>query len=676
MIRNVSEPVDKEIYGDYKWLVNALYIASLAGSAYSGMTEWNGFKSDELSKVFPILYPVIGIALIESMRIIAPALFLTMSRMIKKSDTRKKKYDARRIPVLIVLTGLVVALTALSIGKSEDGIEYKAEEDYQFDDNYVVDSSKYKMLIASCNSTYYSDSLSAATKAKSNFGEELKRQKNKKKVANTRISQVKHLKAQWAVNTVAQMSNIAQVALGNIKSLNQEINIAIQDSLNVSKSKFNACIANANDTLRYYTNKAEIKHNKAKIKNDQDKDKKVNRNYFLMCLGVIFILIHAVARQWLYHVSGVVVTYKFNATDKGVSFWDKANAILKVHLQNLGNFILGVLSFGYELSVNNDELDIKERNRERKSGAKWWQFIKRKREKLQQEQELKRTEEREAYQIRQAEIEAEKFRIIQEAELRKQQAEAERLKQQAEIEKAKAETIRIKQQAEQAELERKQAIRLAEIAANKKRDELKAQQEHEINLAKAKASIALQQEKERLQQEAEKLRLQQEKLQQEKLQQEQERQLQQEQERLQQAEKARKNKERLAHEATLLAQRAEAERIKKQQQEQQLKQDMEKLKAQNDTINEAQLSVNQQDINKLFEACFDNGVLVDSRKFKGNIKNYYTRWHDATEKLKSVRTEKRKQQILRGLNNNKIKYQLSVEKAKAYNITIKNGMIG
>lgn len=668
MIRNVSEPKDKEIYGDYKWLVNALYVASLAGSAYSGMTEWNGFKSDELAKVFPILYPVIGIALIESMRIIAPALFLTVSRMFKK-------YDARRLPILLVLVGLVGCLTYLSIVKSDDGITHKANQDYEFADSYTVDSSKYKMLMATCNSEYYSDSLSAATKAKANFGEELEKQKKKKNAANTRISQVKHLKAEWAVNTVAQMSNIAQVALGNINSLNDDINTAISDSLNVSKSKFNTCIARANDTLLYYTNKAETEYNTAKGQNEADKNKKIDRNYFLMCLGVIFILIHAIVRQWLYHVSGVTVTYKFNATDKGVSFWDKANAIFKVHLQNLGNFILGVLSFGYELSVNNDELDIKERNRSTKSGAKWWQFIRRKREKLQQEQELKRTQEREEFELRQAEIEAQKARIIQETELRKQQAETERLKQEAEIEKAKAETMRIREEAERAKLDRQQTIELARIEAKKKQDELKAQQQHEIELAKAKAAKELQQEKQRLQQEAEKIRLQQEKLQQERLQQEQERRMQQEKERLQQAEAARKEKERIAKEASLLAQRAEEERIKKQQQEQRIKQDLETLKAQNDTINEAQLSVNQQDIEKLFQACFENGILVDKRKFTGNIKNYYTRWHDATEKLKSATTEKRKQQIQKGLNNNKIKYQLSVAKAKAYNITIKDGVM-
>lgn len=654
MIRSKSNPTDETIYGDYKWLISILYVCSLGGSIYSGMTEWNGFKSDELAKTFPILYPAIGLLLIESMRVIAPALFLTVSRLLKK-------FEWKRIPILLILAGLVFGLTFLSIVKSEDGINYKADKAYEFTKDYQVDSSQYKLLTATCNSSYYSDSLSAATKAKSEFGSDLKEHQKAKKAANTRISEIKHIKDTWAVRTVSKMTNIAQTAIGNIDELKVSMQSAIQDSLNIAKSEYKYCLANANDTLLYYSNKARTEYEQEKKDNEGDKNQKVERNYFLMCLGVLFILLHAIGEQWLFHVSGVEVAYKFNATDKGIGFNQKAMAILKVHSQNLGNWFLGILSLGYELSVSNDELVINERKKTTKSGTKWWQLIKKKQYRKRLERELKATKEQQEYEMKKAALEAEKARLEQEGELKRQQIEANKL---AEIAAVKAEVEKAKQEVE-----------LAKLEARKAADKAKADNEYKLKLEAEKAKQERLKQEVILKQERERMQMKQEMLKQEMLKQERMKALQQEQERLKQQQEERLEQEKIAREAAILAEKAKSEQIKREEQQAQINKDIATAKVKNKTRKSTQQPVPQEDIDNLFDDCFQNGVLVNKRKLAGNIKNYYKRWKSATEKLTEPLSVKRRGQVETGLNNNKAKYELAVAKAKAYNIDIKEGEI-
>jgi len=386
---------------------------------------------------------------------------------------------------------------------------------------------------------------------------------------------------------------------------------------------------------------------------------------------VIFIILHAMVQQWLYHVSGVEVIYNFNATDRGIGFKEKASAILKVHIQNLGNAFLNVLSLGHELSVNNDELVIKERTKSANSGSKWWQVLKRNRDKKRLENEAEQAQKNEELEMRKAEIEAERLQRQYEIKMKLAAIESENLRKMAEIEAEKSQielaNIAAKSKVKEAEILSQNKIELQKIEAENERKKLVAEGEDAIARNKAEAELQQQKEQqERQQQEmertlkhdAEKIKLQQQEIEtgRQKLALEQQ--------------EVEKQKALLAQ-AEQLAAETQQKAAETQQVKAALETAMQTIKSKTATGKNLQDVEVQQVVNDMFEKHIENGLLKINKNFNTAVKNYYKRWKEAEERLKEDLSDARRQQIKIGCEDNRNKFLYAVDKAANLNVEIK-----
>lgn len=640
MLRQKSEPTRPEVYARFAPLLSAMWFLSIAGSAFSGLTEWRGFASDKMAETYPFLYPLLGVFLIEiSWRYLLPALAETAFDM-------KRNFEKWMISTTILLLVVAILVGIVSINKSKEGIKHKAEEEFAFQDNYSVDSTKYLLLCEGCINEYKSDSSAAMLDAKKLYQADIDKAQREKTKAKNRIAEIAHVTAQWGINTVTQKTAIINAKKAEVEDLKTKIKEVASDSLVKATSTYSDCMKRATDTLLYYTNITEAERNGDKSRNEQEKRSTINTNNLLMYGGVFFVALFSFFRAYVFDISGIKVTYKLSAADNTSGFWNKLGVIVKAHTHNFGEAIIG--SLGVEIDVIDEEVKVRKKdNIEAEEDVLD--------EELRQEKEKVETQKRMLEKRKAAEAE---IQALKEQHLKmKQELEAERLALAQQREKAK---IEYEQNMKQLKLKAAQDLERAK--QEKLKQEIAMQQE-----------IALQQEK--LKQEKEKMQQEQEKLQQEKLKQERERALQQEKEKLKQAEQERLKQKKTAKEAAILAEKAKQEKIKREKQEAQIKQDIATAKAKNKTGNNSQQSVSEADIEALFESCFNNGVLVNKRKLVGNIRNFYKRWQDATRKIKEPLSDKRRQQIATGLSNNKLKYELSVETGKEYGLTIKDGEI-
>tara|TARA_R110000851_G_scaffold332918_1_gene510428 strand:+ start:486 stop:2348 length:1863 start_codon:yes stop_codon:yes gene_type:complete len=607
MIKTISQPTQKNIYGDYSGLEKALFFISILGSMFSAFTEFYGFKSDGMAEMFPILYPTLGILLIESSRLIIPLLFLTIFRLIRNFSEWKK-----RLPALVLLLIVSVILIFLSIRKSEDGINNRTIEKNEFKDSINVDDSKYNLLVESCNNAYQAEINSIENEVKSEYKKDLKKEQKKATLANERISQIGHIKAKWAVNTVAKKSNILFATNNIISKMQEDIKENIRTKRDVALSNLNRCKKGATDTLLLYANIAEHSFNKAKTENDASVERKILVNNGIMYVGIFFIILYSFVKEWLNHVSEREISYEFDETDNDFGFFQKLRTIGKSRLQNVGDSILTSLS---------------------QTGT-------------QKQQEIERKK-----------MEAEKETLHQNNQMTQQKAEFETLKAAIELQRVQneAEAQRIKDESERAK-----------IQASSERAKLRASTLSEEKRLKEVASENLRIEKERIQKsendrllQREKERLAAEQQENDRLEQQEERRMQQIATRKAIADKAEK----------IAANKLENDRLEQQEKE--------RLQQANATIKNKNATGSKEDsveattiVDGMFNNHIENGKLSINKFFNTAVKNYYKRWIAATGKLNGDLSEGRREQVLRGQEDNKEKFLYAVDKAEELGVSI------
>lgn len=631
MIKTVSKPTDKTMFGDYNNFVEwVLFGISVVGSAYSAYTEYFGFLADSLAQLYPIGYPLLGIAFIESSRWIIPLFFLTIFRIIKNPADW-----AKRILPLLILGFLSFAMTWVSNEKSKAGNEYKVEMDNQAPTIQSVDSSEYLLLCEVCYDKWHSDSLSAGVKVAKKLGKGIEKANEQKFEANQRISQIKHNKEGWAVNTVSLMENKREVALGEISSIKEDIKNATLDSIKIAKAEYLACLKQAKTTLLFEKSEIESDYKKSVKKTDKEIEKQILVNNWIIYIGIGSIWVYAFFSSWLQHVSGKEVTYNLDETDGKIGFTQKFSILLKATIMNWSDNFLNFFWKDMSVSLKDGEIKI-----------------------------TKESDAQKRIEAEQKRIEAEQKRLADEAALAQQKAELAALKQAAELQAAQleAETQKVKD-----------AARIAAIEAEAERERLEAATLAEQKRLKEIAAENLRIEKENLRkQETERLQKQET----ERLKREQ-----QEIERLQKQETERKQeietKKALAEKAALLA----AQKLENDELEQQ---ETIKLQQAKETINKKSATGKNletleatQFVDDLFEKFTINGVLDLHKDLKGAINNYKTRWEAAEKRLKEDLSEGRRLQALKTRDNNKEKFEYAVEKAAdmGVKITYKNGIL-
>jgi hypothetical protein len=606
MIKTISQAKAKEIYGDYAGLVNALLFISLLGSSFSGFTEWYGFTSDAMAEMFPILYPTMGVLLIESSRLIIPLLFLTIFRLIRNPSEWKK-----RLPALILLLIVSVILIFLSIKKSEDGINNRTVAKHEFKDSIRVDDSKYNLIIEGCNNAYQAEINAIESEVESEYEKDLRKEKEAARQAKQRISEIKHVNATWATSTVAAKSNVLSAANSALSQIQKDIANDIRTKKDVALSNLNKCKKEANDTLLLYSNKAEHSFNKAKSENEAVIDRKIMVNNWIMYVGIFFIILYSFVKEWLNHVSERDITYEFDETDNDYGFFQKLATIGKSRLQNVGDSIL---------------ISLSKSDSQKKSEA-----------------EQKR-------------IAAEQKRIAEAATLAQQKAELAALKQKAELQKAQLEA------ATQKVLD---DAKTAAIEAERKREQIAATTLAEQKRLKELAAIELENEKARLKNEATQREQQQEVDRLKRLQQEVAEREQQEVARKQEI----ATRKALAEKAErLAAEKAENDR-NEQQEIQRLATANATLNRKTATGKNAVNVEATTFVDDLFTKYTSNGTLELHKDLKTAITNYRKRWESATESLKDATlSEGRRNQKQKSADDNQTKYEYAIEKAADMNV--------
>jgi hypothetical protein len=454
MIKIFSNPKNTEVYGDYNGLVNVLLAISIIGSCISGFTEWYGFKSDAMAEHFPVLYPVFGVALIESSRFIIPLLFLTLSRIIKQPE----QWKSRVLPLFILLV-VSIALTYISKEKSKDGITYRVEKEYEFTEEMKIDSTKYHLLTQNCEYAYKAEQKAIDTDVKNEYGKEIEEHKQKARRANQRVSELAHSDAKWAVATVAKMVNISKGSTKVLTSLEKEIESKINDKYDVAESNYNECLKAAQDTLFHYMNIAEAKHNQLIVENDSTIDRKTFINNWIMYIGIFFIWLYSATKEWLNHVSKKERNYTFDDSDNDLGFTQRIFAVVKQYIHLYSNDILVALSSSLTQRQQQDIIKQQEKKQQEKL-----QQQRQQQEALRREQE--RTKEAEEINIETARLKAERIKIEADATIAKAKAEAVRIeadnKQQLAATTTRLETERLERKArlqrehEERELQRQQ----------------------------------------------------------------------------------------------------------------------------------------------------------------------------------------------------------------------------
>lgn len=658
MIKKRSEPKHPELYAKYSPLVTVFWLTSWAGNCFSGFTEYNGFMSDNVPQQFLLVYSILAVLTVEILwRYLLPLLADTCFDIYRKMEWWK-------IPMLVFLFICCCGVYHISVTKSKEGIKYNANQDYQTDTIYSIDSTKYNLLCRSCTDQYTSDTAKAAIDAKAPMASKLEKAKNRAASARKTVAKLIKESATWL-----EKKNAKDVALARaikIKQVKRDIKEATTDNLSAAKAALAACMKNANDTLIYYTNNAEALHNAKNIQLLKDKDDKIKTNNFLMYAGVILVGFYAFLSKWVDHISGIKATYIINHVDYAVGIGAKIRELMKVKLYNLGDSIVTGI-FGESITVVDREFKIEKKKATPKTPtqkgpgllASAWAWITSNpsptpldADMINDKDELQRIELEKQRELQRIELEKAKAQLEKEKmQLEQQRREAE-IKSAAELEKLKAQQasallqLENEKKAKQAELEREKKAKQAEL----ERERLQAA--NAALQAKLKREYDLKQLKQQKETEAQQLRQQLESKYRKEAQERLTRELEAKEKQLkQQAEELKQIKELQAQTA-----RKEAE-----------------MRANTKKLEEATKTAYPIDIQEIvctiFENHTHNGTLVLSSQFSGNIRNWYARWKKAEAKpIPTNETAKNKRKT--AIQNNKNKYLLAVEKLKEHGYTV------
>lgn len=661
MLKIYSEATNKNLYGDYSFLVNrVLLVLSIIGSFISAYTEWYGFKSWNTTELGQTAFPVAMILLVESSRFVIPLLVLTIFRL-----WYEKEY-ALRLPALFVLLGLSAFLTFLSLEGSKDGISAKVVNSNILTDSVKVDKTKYQILMAQCESQFKSENDRIESDVKKEFNKDLKAEQKKARKAKQRISEIKHVSDNWATATVAKKSNVLRVAMGTVSEINKEVKEEVANRSNLANANHEACKASANDTLLYYINKAEIENNKLIAANDKKIKRTINVSNLAMYAGILLIWIYSIAKGWLYYVSGRRIIYKFGEEDKQLNFAQKFASILVQYLNLFGNWLLDIFGSKLEEVKRDEQLRQEQRLQQEKAKQQALQqalqqeqqaaqqllllqqhkqqqaALQRKQQIQQQQQQMAAENAKIAAQIAKDEAEAIKAKTAAKNALIIAEAKAAEAKAKAEAERINAETTSTlsanKIRLENERLERQAA---QQIKDENRRARLKHEEEQRAaNLAAKKVRL----EDERIEREATNKRLQQERLliQQEKEEQEQ---------REQQLQQVKEVSEQLQHVSD-----------NKQQASQQLTTALKTITTPSTTRNDS----DYQAVMKVLNRVLLNGVVTRDNKFDTTIKQWHSRNIQAMIKLQTATT--RIQQIKNGIESRQNKINLMTIELAKYNV--------
>ena len=261
---------------------------------------------------------------------------------------------------------------------------------------------------------------------------------------------------------------------------------------------------------------------------------------------------------------------------------------------------------------------------------------------------LSQTGTQKQQEIERKKMEAEKEKLHQNNQMTQQKAEFETLKAAIELQRVQneAEAQRIKDESERAKLRAStlsEEKRLKEVAS----ENLRIEKER---IQKSENDRLLQREKERLAAEQQEN---------DRLEQQEERRMQQIATRKAIADKAEK----------IAANKLENDRLEQQEKE--------RLQQANATIKNKNATGSKEDsveattiVDGMFNNHIENGKLSINKFFNTAVKNYYKRWIAATEKLNGDLSEGRREQVLRGQEDNKEKFLYAVDKAEELGVSI------
>jgi|GEM_PF-5734738 len=632
MIKTISKATNIEMYGDYRKMIEkVLFLFSVAGSLYSSYTEYWGFRADPISEMYPVGYPFLGIALIESSRWIIPLFFLTIFRVI-----RNPKEWIRRLLPFFILGSLSVALTFVSVQKSQDGNNYKVILDNVKVEKQTVDSSEYILLCQSCFDGWESDSLAAELKVKQEIGNDLQKAKQAKREANQRISELINKTASWAVKTVAIETDKKNIALGSIEDINKDIQSAIIDSLNIAKSKFKSCLHDAKKSLLVTKKEVQKEYQEEVMKQDTKVKRDLSVNNLLIHLGIFSIWIYSFFKEWLNHVSGKDVTYELDETDDNISFFQKFTTLFNASIINLSDNFLNLFWKDKTVNLKDGKVSITRNPDSEKQKA-----------------------------IELAKFQDEKKRLEDEIEIAEHKAALEALRLKGDSERANFQA-----QQEQFKTERRQAA----IAIEAEKNRLKAYSTAQIKRIESEAAEKLEAEKEKIRvsdnariekQESDRLALAAKQLADAKAKQ------------LAAKQEAQKVKQ-LADEAEKLATEKAKQETKAKQDKAKLALSMKQVNEKSETGKNAVSLEATELVDQMFAKYTKNGVLSIHRHFKVAVNNYRNRFLAATEKLKTDSlSEGRERMVKKSLNDNQVKFEYAVEKAEnlGVKISVKNNEV-
>lgn len=376
MIKNYTEPRNRAIWARYAPILRVLFICSVLGSSFSGISEYyNFYKSFDIPLAPARMAAALSLTLLIEFatRAFSRLFFESIFEPAELDEEEQNKLESGedmitrehgRIPILVLSAIAIAALVYVSTTNSLEGKREYVNDTTEAPDSVQVDDSRARVLESQAYAQFRSDSLAVVAQVANRIRKERNQLSAVEEKAQKNIDWLKKTN-QYSYTRAKPYINRRDDARDAIKSLSQKQEEEVSILLLPYRSTLAEGIAQAASVRNGAMVVADSASRALQAGFAERLSRKQSNFSYAVYLSIIFILLYNFLKYYAYKASGRKPFYIVNPIGSSTSPIGKFKEGLKVKAWNILNR-LADKAVGNEIEVDDTSLTIKKKEQPKK----------------------------------------------------------------------------------------------------------------------------------------------------------------------------------------------------------------------------------------------------------------------------------------------------------------------